>query len=87
MLPTQWQCPTRGHGAAADRGKTQENKTIEISSPNKTDRRKPRRSDRPIYMEINSALTSVHVRATQRSLSTRYRDSVLPSVILSTTGR
>jgi hypothetical protein len=57
MLPTQWQCPTRVHGAAADKGKTQENKTIEISSPNKTDRRKPRRSDRPVYMEINSALT------------------------------
>jgi hypothetical protein len=38
--------------------KTQENKTIEIRGPKNTDRRKPRRSDRRIYTEINSALTS-----------------------------
>jgi hypothetical protein len=37
--------------------KTQENKTIEIRGPKNTDRRKPRRSDRRIYTEINSALT------------------------------
>jgi hypothetical protein len=39
--------------------KTQENKTIEIRGPKNTDRRKPRRSDRRIYTEINSALTPV----------------------------
>jgi hypothetical protein len=42
--------------------KTQENKTIEIRGPKNTDRRKPRRSDRRIYTEINSALTVVETQ-------------------------
>jgi hypothetical protein len=49
----RWACsPAAG-------SKTEENKTIEKSCPKKTDGRKPRPLNRPIYTEINSALTTL----------------------------
>jgi hypothetical protein len=57
MLPTQENYLLTTALTAADIAKTQENKTIEIRGPKKTDRGRPRRSDRLVYTEINSALT------------------------------
>jgi hypothetical protein len=49
---------TRQHRFRQRTAKTEENKTIWIRCPKKTDGRKSRCSDRPIYTEINSPLTA-----------------------------